>query len=63
MTFASLNDISAVAATLPYEKLRRDKERDRERSKKKKKPAFRQLLEKEAEEEFGRMGCFFEAKV
>ncbi len=58
----SPSDISAVAAAVPYRKARRDRDRDKE-ERKKKKSAFKELLEKEAEEEPGQMGCFFEAKV
>ncbi len=55
-------DIPAVGSVMPYKKPRNRKDRDKE-DRNKKKPAFKELLEKEAEEEFGRMGCFFETRV
>ena len=52
-------DIPAVASVPAQRKPRREKDRKRE-DRNRKKPAFRELLEKEAKEEFGQMGCFFE---
>jgi len=53
-------DIPAVGSVKrPGQKRNRDKES----TKNKKRTPFKQLLEKEAEEEFDKMGCFFETRV
>lgn len=56
-------DIPAVASVMPYRGPRRNKDKKREDSKNRKKQVFKQIIEKEAEEDFGRMGCFFESRV
>ena len=56
-------DIPAVASVMPHKELRRDRDRKRNDPKTKKRSAFKELLEKEVNEEFGQMGCFFETRV
>lgn len=53
-------DIPAVASVPSYRKSRRDRDRKRDDTGSKKRSAFKDLMEKEAKEEFGQMGCFFE---
>ena len=56
-------DIPAVASARPKKGLGRNKDRKKEETGSKRKSAFKDLLEKEAQEEFGTMGCFFETRV
>ena len=56
-------DIPAVAHVMPFKELRRNKDRKKDDSKSKKKSAFKDMLEKEVNEELGQMGCFFETRV
>ena len=56
-------DIPAVASVRPKKGLGRNRKRDKEDSGSRKRSSFKDLLEKEAMEELGQMGCFFEAKV
>lgn len=57
-------DIPAVAATVAYKGFRRNKDRDRDEGKKKRRSLYDEILaEKEAGEEPGQMGCFFEARA
>ena len=56
-------DIPAVAQVTPFKELRRNKDRKKKESKNGKRSAFKDMLEKEAKEEFDRMGCFFETRV
>ena len=60
---AVMPDIPAVSSVDPYKRTRNRKDRDKEGSKNRKKTPFKELLKKEAEEEVGRMGCFFETRV
>lgn len=56
-------DIPAVASVAPFKETRRNKDGKKGRSGNRKRTEFKELIEKEANEEFGRMGCFFERKV
>ncbi|HCM91124.1 MAG TPA: hypothetical protein DIS78_00950 [Lachnospiraceae bacterium] len=58
-----LTDIPAVASAMPYNRLRRNKDKDREGSKKRRNTALELLVDKERDEMPGQMGCFFEARA
>ena len=56
-------DIPAVSSVRSKKGLGRGKERKKEDTGSKRRSAFKDLLEKEAQEELGTMGCFFETRV
>ena len=56
-------DIPAVASVRSKKGLGRNRDRKKEDTGSKKKSEFKDLLEKEAKEEFETMGCFFETRV
>ena len=58
-----LPDIPAVAAAMPYSRLKQNKNRGREGSERRRNTALELLVDKERDEMPGQMGCFFEARA